>query len=99
VFLFIPELHKGTTTDVDGNYTISNLCSLKLVFEYVGYANQSKTILVTANKNSLNIVLEQAIFKMDEVIVSTAFNKLQSQNVKKVEHATIKELQQKEQQP
>jgi iron complex outermembrane receptor protein len=35
---------------------------------------------------------------MDEVIVSTAFNKLQSQNVMKVEHAT-KELQQKEQQP
>jgi iron complex outermembrane receptor protein len=57
----------------------------------------NKTILVTANKNSLNIVLEQAIFKMDEV--STAFNKLQSQNVMKVEHATIKELQQKEQQP
>jgi iron complex outermembrane receptor protein len=83
------------------NYTISNLPvgSLKLVFEYVGYANQSKTILVTTNKNSLNIVLEQAIFKMDEVIVSTAFNKLQSQNVMKVEHATIKELQQKEQQP
>jgi hypothetical protein len=27
----------------------------------------NKTILVTANKNSLNIVLEQAIFKMDEV--------------------------------
>jgi iron complex outermembrane receptor protein len=45
-------------------------------------------------QNSLNIVLEQAIFKMDEVIVSTAFNKLQSQNVMKVEHATIKELQQ-----
>jgi iron complex outermembrane receptor protein len=97
VSVYAPELHKGTTTDVDGNYTISNLPvgSLKLVFEYVGYANQSKTILVTANKNSLNIVLEQAIFKMDEVIVSTAFNKLQSQNVMKVEHATIKELQQK----
>ena len=32
---------------------------------------------------------------MDEVIVSTAFNKIQSQNVMKVEHETIKELQQK----
>jgi iron complex outermembrane receptor protein len=32
---------------------------------------------------------------MDEVIVSTAFNKIQSQNVMKVEHATIKELQRK----
>jgi iron complex outermembrane receptor protein len=27
---------------------------------------------------------------MDEGIISTAFNKLQSQNVMKVEHATIK---------
>jgi iron complex outermembrane receptor protein len=32
---------------------------------------------------------------MDEVIIYR-FNKLQSQNVMKVEHATIKELQQKE---
>jgi iron complex outermembrane receptor protein len=48
------------------------LGSLKLVFDYVGYANQTKTITVTAN--SLNIILEQAIFKMDEVIVSTVLN-------------------------
>lgn len=34
-------------------------------------------------------------FTLDEVIVSTAFNKIQSQNVMKVEHSTIKELQQK----
>jgi hypothetical protein len=32
---------------------------------------------------------------MDAVIVSTAFNKIQSQNVMKVEHKTIKELQTK----
>ncbi|WP_281297984.1 TonB-dependent receptor plug domain-containing protein [Flavobacterium limnophilum] len=34
-------------------------------------------------------------FVLDEVIVSTAFNKIQSQNVMKVEHSTVKELQQK----
>lgn len=34
-------------------------------------------------------------FKLDEVIVSTAFNKIQSQNVMKVEHESIKELQKK----
>ncbi|MBC5840791.1 TonB-dependent receptor [Flavobacterium sp. F-380] len=97
VSIYAPELHKGTTTDGSGNYTISNvpLGSLKLVFDYVGFNNQTKTIIVMANSNTLNINLEQAIFKMDEVIVSTAFNKLQSQNVMKVEHATIRELQQK----
>ncbi len=34
-------------------------------------------------------------FVLDEVIVSTAFNKIQSQNVMKVEHESIKELQRK----
>ena len=34
-------------------------------------------------------------FVLDEVIVSTAFNKIQSQNVMKVEHMSAKELQQK----
>jgi hypothetical protein len=42
------------------NYTISNLPvgSLKLVFEYVGYANL-KLSWLQLTKNSLNIVLEQ----------------------------------------
>lgn len=34
-------------------------------------------------------------FTLDEVIISTAFNKIQSQNVMKVEHSSIKELQKK----
>ncbi len=34
-------------------------------------------------------------FILDEVIISTAFNKIQSQNVMKVEHESIKELQKK----
>jgi len=40
-------------------------------------------------------VHENKPFKLDEVIVSTAFNKIQSQNVMKVEHSSIKELQRK----
>jgi hypothetical protein len=39
----------------------SSIGSLKLVFEYVGYANQTKTITVTAN--SLNIVLNKPFLK------------------------------------
>jgi iron complex outermembrane receptor protein len=51
VSVYAPELHRNHHR-CRWNYTISNLPvgSLKLVFEYVGYANQSKTILVTTNK-------------------------------------------------
>ena len=97
VSIYVPELHKGTTTDLEGRYSLTNLPvgNLKLVFEYVGYSNQVKTIKIKPNQNDLNVTLEPTVFEMDAVIVSTAFNKIQSQNVMKVEHKTIKELQQK----
>jgi iron complex outermembrane receptor protein len=97
VSIYVPELHKGTATDLEGRYSLTNLPvgNLKLLFEYVGYSNQVKTIKIKPNQNDLNVTLEPTVFEMDAVIVSTAFNKIQSQNVMKVEHKTIKELQQK----
>lgn len=97
VSVYAPELHQGTTTDDNGNYILTNLPNrnLKLSFVFVGFSNQNKTIQHLQKENTLNVVLEETIFEMDEVIVSTAFNKIQSQNVMKVEHETIKELQQK----
>lgn len=97
VSIYAPELHKGTSTDGNGKYTLSNLPNgkIKLTFAYIGFATQNKTLNLQNKETTLNIVLEETEFQMDEVIVSTAFNKLQSQNVMKVEHSTIKELQQK----
>lgn len=97
VSVYVPELHKGTTTDENGKYSLSNLPNgnVKLSFTFVGFTTVNKTIKGLQQGNTLDVILEETIFQMDEVIVSTAFNKIQSQNVMKVEHATIKELQQK----
>ncbi|WP_339921394.1 TonB-dependent receptor [uncultured Flavobacterium sp.] len=97
VSVYAPELHKGTTTDENGKYSLSNLPNgnVKLSFTFVGFTTVNKTIKGLQQENTLDVILEETIFQMDEVIVSTAFNKIQSQNVMKVEHATIKELQQK----
>ncbi|MCV9930013.1 TonB-dependent receptor [Flavobacterium sp. LS1R49] len=97
VSVYAPELHKGTTTDENGKYTLNNLPKggLRLSFTYVGYTTQNKNIDKVLKQNTLDVLLTQAAFEMDEVIVSTAFSKLQSQNVMKVEHETIKSLQQK----
>jgi iron complex outermembrane recepter protein len=96
VSISIPELHKSTTTDAEGKYQINNLPNrnVKTLFSLMGFKTQNKTILPQENP-TLNLVLEALAFQMDEVIVSTAFNKLQSQNVMKVEHESIKSLQQK----
>ena len=97
VSVYAPELQKGTATNENGTYTISNLPAgtAKLTFYFTGYATQNKTIIVLKKENILDIILEETVLHMDEVIVSTAFNRIQSQNVMKVEHSSIKELQQK----
>jgi len=96
VSVYAPELHKGTSTDENGKYTLSNLPNgkIKLTFAYIGFATQNKTINLQQKETTLDIALEETEFQIDEVIVSTAFNKIQSQNVMKVEHSSIKEMQQ-----
>ena len=97
VAVFVPDLHKSSSTDENGNYSINNVPfgTLRIAFSALGFGTQNKTIAVQSGENKLDIILEATVFQMDEVIVATAFNKLQSQNVMKVEHESIKELQQK----
>ena len=97
VSVYAPELHKGTTSDENGKYSFTNLPngSLHLSFTYIGYTTINKTISKLLKENTLDITLEESILEMDEVIISTPFNRLQSQNVMKVEHENIKTLQQK----
>jgi iron complex outermembrane receptor protein len=93
----IPEVHKETISDEKGNYGFSNLPNgnYKVVVSFIGYATQTTTITFSGNEKRFNVILEESSQHMDEVIVSTAFNKMQSQNVMKVEHLTMKALQQK----
>ena len=97
VTIYIEELQKGTSTNENGLYELTNLPNnvIKITVASIGYKTQVKKIALTEKETSINFILEEAVFNMDEVIVSTVFNKLQSQNVMKVEHESIKTLQRK----
>lgn len=97
VIISIPEIHKETVSNVDGNYTLTNLPNgtFQISISLVGYATKMLSVSISEKEITQNAVLEENIVHMDEVIVSTVFNKLQSQNVMKVEHESIKSLQQK----
>ena len=97
VSVYLPELHKGTSTDENGKYILANLPNggVKISFVFLGFGTQNKTINSLEKQTTLDVILEETPFEMDEVIVSTAFNKIQSQNVMKVEHESIKNLQRK----
>ena len=97
VSIYIQDLQKGTLSNEDGTYNLTNLPKGTVVILYalVGYGTQLKTVTTNQKQTNVSIQLAPTIFQMDEVIVSTAFNKLQSQNVMKVAHETMKNLSRK----
>ena len=92
VNVYIPEIHKGTTSDFDGNFNLKNIPNknVKLVVSLLGYKTQ--TFPINTIKTDFKIQLEASETHLDEIVISTPFNKLQSQNVMKVEHQDIKGL-------
>ncbi|HEU0136068.1 MAG TPA: TonB-dependent receptor, partial [Flavobacterium sp.] len=96
VSVYVQEINKGTVTDDAGKFSLKSLPARNLTVSlaYIGYVTQNRKIQVI-NETTLNIVLQQAVHQMDEVIVSTAFNKLQSENVMKVDHVTVETFRQK----
>ncbi len=97
VLVTIPELHKTTISDENGTYILQNLPfgSFTIIFSFDSFETQTIEFKFLEKTPLLNIVLIEKSHQMDEVIVSTAFNKVQSQNVMKVEHQTMKSLKQK----
>ena len=97
VIISIPEIHKETLSNENGSYQINSIPTgnFKIVFSLLGFETVSKSISIKQKETNVNVSLQETIHQMDEIIVSTAYNKLQSQNVMKVEHQTIKSLQQK----
>lgn len=61
---------KGTTlgvmTDIDGNYSITTDSNATLVFSYIGFISQSKSI---GNQTTINITLVETAQTMQEVVV------------------------------
>jgi len=90
VEIHLPQIHKGTVSDFDGNYSFKNLPSgtYKISILFIGYETITSTITISKNQTE-NYILTESAFEIDEVIVSTPFNKLQSHNVMKVESISL----------
>ena len=56
---------RGTSTDVDGNYSITVPSGGTLVFSYVGYLTQE----LAATSPTLNVAMEPEVARLNEVVV------------------------------
>ena len=97
VIVHVEENNLETTTDENGYYQFLNFPkgTNKVIFHLSGYETKTETITNNGTEITLNIILTEKELHLEEVIISTLYNKIQSQNVMKVEHANMKELQQK----
>ena len=93
VNVYFPEIEKGTITDKEGNFSISNLPKgeYKILVSYIGYKTISEQIQIPSQSN-LEYTLGSVVLQIDEIILSTPFHQLQGENVMKVERKKVSEL-------
>ncbi|TDU39974.1 iron complex outermembrane receptor protein [Gelidibacter sediminis] len=94
--IYAPLLEKGVTTNDKGHFLLSNIPNgtYKIIVSIIGYETFSQSITFPYSE-SLIIQLMPSAIEMEEIIISTPFHKLQSENVMKVERETMATLKAK----
>lgn len=92
--VLVQKPERGTITDIDGEFTIENLSegTYDLVISSLGYGTKSLKLRVPLTEE-LIVSLSPSAIEIEEVIVSTPFHQLQSDNVMKVERVTMESLE------
>ncbi|TXE10929.1 TonB-dependent receptor [Gelidibacter salicanalis] len=94
--VYVPQLEKGTTSDEAGNYSMPNIPNgtYKVIVSTIGYETFSRSITFPYTA-AFDVQLIPSAIEMEEIIISTPFHKLQSENVMKVERETVANLKAK----
>jgi iron complex outermembrane receptor protein len=95
--IIIKNSTKGTSTDLNGRFMIANIqkSDIEIRISYSGFHKEIIPIHFDISNKEIDIVLKENVFEIDEVILSTPFNKLQSENVVKVAYRSIQSMQKK----
>ncbi len=93
--IYFPQLEKGTVSDLDGHFSFNKLPegTYRLMVSSIGYTSFSQNISIPSGE--MNLQLSPSAIEMEEVIVSTPFHQLQSENVMRVERESVSELNRK----
>jgi iron complex outermembrane receptor protein len=85
--IFVPEMAKGTLSDVNGNYELLNLPKglIKVQFSYLGYASRIETVKFDGSSVNLDISLKQTAIEAEEIVVSGGYNSSQHDNAVKID--------------
>jgi len=85
-----------TKSNENGQFEIKNLPigKLTLIFKKENFEIKSEVISIgNQEQKILDIILEEEHHHIDEILVSSVFNKTQNENVVKIDHINLKQIQ------
>lgn len=85
--VFVPDMNKGTVSDNNGQFELTNLPSgnMKVQISYIGYSNRIETVNLRGNEVELNVSLKQTVIEAEEIVVSGGYNSTQHENAVKID--------------
>lgn len=90
------ESNSYTFSNQNGDFLLTNVPvgTCTLLIEKEGFEIKSETFQITVNENKkVEITLQTHAHHIDEVLVSSVFNKTQKENVMKIDHLRLNNLQ------
>ncbi|MBK9388693.1 MAG: TonB-dependent receptor [Bacteroidetes bacterium] len=89
--VYLPEINKGTVSDQNGRYSISDLPAgkFKVQFSYIGYLNIIETVIFEKNDIELDIIMVASIMKTEEIVITGGYSSTQHENAVKIEALKI----------
>ncbi|MBN2611009.1 MAG: TonB-dependent receptor [Bacteroidales bacterium] len=93
--IFISELNKGTVSDINGNYSISNLpgSKIKIQFTFLGYSHEIRTIDPDSSITLLDVTLVETPIETEEIVVTGGYNSTQHEHAVKIDALKLKTIQ------
>jgi iron complex outermembrane recepter protein len=87
VNIYIPELHKGTVTNINGYYQINGIPNgnFKVQYSFIGYESIIETVNFKDSDIEIDLKLESAAIAAQEVIVTGGRTSTQHENAIKID--------------
>ncbi len=85
--IYIPDINKGTASDLNGHYELRDLPNgkIRIQFSYLGYTTKIESIELTGSDTELNISLHSTTIEADEIVVTGGYSSTQHDNAVKIE--------------
>ncbi len=94
VTIYATEINKVINTDKNGEYLLKDIPNgkLKIQFSLIGYINHVEIILFDNSSRKINVALENAMIKTEEIVVTSGYNSTQHENAVKIDVFNIDDV-------